>query len=97
VYGGMQKNFSKINIKSKKNLILFADSNGKFSIIGGVYTSPPPTHLPTFAVPGYQGSFSAYSKEVLGASFKCDSNKLPNVAFNQQDLVIVKRVNPIHM
>jgi hypothetical protein len=37
----MQKNFSKINIKFLKNLTLFAGNNGKFSIIGGVYTIPP--------------------------------------------------------
>jgi hypothetical protein len=36
----VQKIFSESTIKFLKNLITFADSNGKFSIIGGVYISP---------------------------------------------------------
>ncbi|CAF1019641.1 unnamed protein product [Adineta steineri] len=41
----------------------------------------------------YQSSFLAYSREVLTASFKCDSTQLPNVPFNRQNL-FVKRINP---
>ncbi|CAF3786284.1 unnamed protein product [Adineta steineri] len=41
----------------------------------------------------YQSSFLAYSREVLAASFKCDSTQLPNVPFNRQNL-FVKHVNP---
>jgi len=44
---------------------------------------------------GFTGSFSAYSREVLAATFQCSPSQLPNVPFYPQDLLIVKRVNPI--
>ncbi|CAF4875523.1 unnamed protein product [Rotaria socialis] len=43
---------------------------------------------------GYKGGLLAYSREVLSATFQCDSKQIPTVSFNRQNL-IVKRVNPI--
>jgi oxalate decarboxylase len=43
---------------------------------------------------GYKGGFLAYSREVLSATFQCDSKQLPTVIFNRQNS-IVKRVNPV--
>ncbi len=44
---------------------------------------------------GFTGSFSAYSREVLAATLKCSPNQLPILPFYPEDLVIVKRVNPV--
>ncbi len=44
---------------------------------------------------GYTGSFSSYSKEVLAATLQCSPSQLPNVPFYPQDLLIVKRINPV--
>jgi len=44
---------------------------------------------------GFTGSFSAYSREVLAATLQCSPNQLPVLPFYPEDLVIVKRVNPV--
>jgi oxalate decarboxylase len=44
---------------------------------------------------GYTGTFSAYSREVLGATFQCSPSQLPNFPFYPKDLLLVKRVNPV--
>jgi oxalate decarboxylase len=44
---------------------------------------------------GYTGSFSAYSREVMAATLKCSPSQLSNVPFYPQDLLIVKRFNPV--
>jgi oxalate decarboxylase len=44
---------------------------------------------------GFTGSFSAYSHQVLAATLDCTVNQLPDVPFYPEDLLIVKRVNPV--
>jgi oxalate decarboxylase len=44
---------------------------------------------------GFTGTFSAYSKEVLAATFQCNISQVPNAPFYPQDLLIVHRVNPV--
>jgi len=44
---------------------------------------------------GFTGSVSAYSPEVLAATFQCPPNQLPNIPFYPKDLLIVERVNPV--
>ncbi|CAF3349857.1 unnamed protein product [Rotaria sp. Silwood2] len=43
---------------------------------------------------GYKGGFLAYSREVLSATFQCDSKQLPTVSFDRQNSIL-KRVNPV--
>ena len=44
---------------------------------------------------GYTGTFSAFTKEVLAATFQCAINQLPNAPFYPADLLIVHRLNPV--
>lgn len=44
---------------------------------------------------GFTGSFSAYSRDVIAATLQCQPNELPEFPFYPEDLLIVKRINPI--
>ena len=44
---------------------------------------------------GYRASASAYSREVLAASFNMHIDDLPNFPFTQTDPLIVSRNNPV--
>jgi oxalate decarboxylase len=44
---------------------------------------------------GFTGTFSAYTREVLAATFQCNISQVPNAPFYPQDLLIVHRFNPL--
>jgi oxalate decarboxylase len=50
---------------------------------------------PTPADIGYRTSISAYSREVLSATFDTHIDELPNFPFTKADPLIVNRVNPL--
>jgi oxalate decarboxylase len=50
---------------------------------------------PTPADIGYRASASAYSREVLAATFNVHIDDLPNFPFTKADPLIVNRVNPV--
>ena len=44
---------------------------------------------------GYRASASAYSREVLAATFNMHIDDLPNFPFTKTDPLIVNRYNPV--
>ena len=50
---------------------------------------------PTPADIGYRTSISAYSREVLAATFGTHIDDLPAFPFTKQDPLIVNRINPV--
>jgi oxalate decarboxylase len=50
---------------------------------------------PTPADIGYRASASAYSREVLAATFNVHIDDLPNFPFTNADPLIVYRINPV--
>ena len=56
---------------------------------GDVYFQPMPGDI------GYRASASAYSREVLAATFNLHIDDLPDFPFTKTDPLIVNRTNPV--